>query len=88
AVVEYRSAAKQASAARAAEAQAEESLRILKNRYEAGLATMTDLLSAETSRSSARTNLSGAIYRQRLCLAQVEYVAGILSTSSMAMQIQ
>ena len=88
ALVQYRSAEKQVDAARAAETQAEESLRILKNRYEAGLATMTDLLSAETARSSARTNLSKAIYMQRLSLAQVEYVAGILSPSSRAIQLQ
>ncbi len=88
ALVQYHSAEKQVAAARAAEAQAQESLRILKNRYDAGLATMTDLLSAETARSSARTNLSRAIYLQRLSLAQVEYVAGILSPSSGAVQLQ
>jgi len=88
AVVQYRSAQQQAAAAQAAEAQAEESLRILKNRYEAGLATMTDLLAAETARSNARTNLSQAIYRQRLSLAQVEFVSGTLDTSSRSLQLQ
>ncbi len=88
AVVQYRTARQQASAARAAEAQAEESLRILENRYEAGLATMTDLLTAETARSGARTNLSQAVFRQRLSLAQLEYVTGTLSTSSRSVQLQ
>jgi len=49
---------------------------------------MTDLLSAETERSSARTNLALAIYRQRLSYAQVEYAAGLLSPTSPAMSLQ
>jgi len=88
ALIQYRSADQRVAAAQAAEAQSEEGLLILKNRYEAGLATMTDLLSVETARSSARTNLSEAIYRQRLSYAQVEYVAGILSLSSRAFNIK
>lgn len=88
ALIQYRAAEQQVEAARAAEAQSEEGLRILRNRYDAGLATMTDLLSAETARSSARTSLAQAIYRQRLSYAQVEYAAGILSPSSPAMNLQ
>jgi len=88
ALIQYRAAEQQVAVARAAEAQSEEGLRILKNRYDAGLATMTDLLSAETARSNARTNLAGAIYRHRLSYAQVEYAAGILSPTSPAMNLQ
>jgi outer membrane protein len=88
ALIQYRAAEQLVEAARAAEAQSEEGLRILRNRYDAGLATMTDLLSAETARSSARTNLAQAIYRQRLSYAQVEYAAGILGPSSSAMNLQ
>ena len=88
ALIQYRAAEQQVEAARAAEAQSEEGLRILRNRYDAGLATMTDLLSAETARSSARTSLAQAIYRQRLSYAQIEYAAGILSQSSPAMNLQ
>jgi len=88
ALIQYRAAEQQVEAAQSAEAQSEEGLRILRNRYDAGLATMTDLLSAETARSSARTNLAQAIYRQRLSYAQVEYVAGILNASSPAMNLQ
>ncbi len=87
-IIQYRTAEQQVAAAQAAEAQSEESLRILRNRYDAGLATMTDLLSAETSRSNARTNLAEAIYRHRLSYAQVEYSAGILSPTSPAMNLQ
>ena len=88
ALIQYRAADQQVAAAQAAEAQSEEGLRILKNRYEAGLATMTDLLSAETARSSARTGLSEAIYRQRLSYAQLEYVAGILGPSSPSVNLK
>ena len=88
ALIQYRAAEQQVLAAQAAEAQSEEGLRILRNRYDAGLATMTDLLSAESARSSARTNLAEAIYRQRLSYAQVEYAAGILSPTSPAINLQ
>jgi outer membrane protein len=88
ALIQYRAAEQQVTAARAAEAQSEEGLRILKNRYDAGLATMTDLLSAETARSSARTNLAEANYRHRLSYAQLEYAAGILSPTSAAMNLK
>jgi len=87
AIIQYRAAEQQVTAAQAGEAQSEEGLRILKNRYDAGLATMTDLLSAETARSGARTNLAEAIYRQRLSYAQIEYTAGILASTSPAMNL-
>jgi outer membrane protein TolC len=85
AMVQFRSAEQQVEAARAAEAQSEEGLRILKNRYEAGLATMTDVLAADSQRAAARAMLSGAIYRHRLSYAQIEYAAGTLSPTSTAM---
>ncbi len=85
AVVQFRSVEQQVDAARAAEAQSEEGLRILKNRYEAGLATMTDVLSAESQRAAARTTLSEAIYHHRLSYAQIEFAAGTLSPTSTAM---
>jgi len=88
ALIQCRAAAEQVAAAQAAEAQSEEGLRILKNRYDAGLATMTDLLSAETSRSMARTSLAEAVYRHRLSYAQIEFTAGILNPASAAMNLQ
>lgn len=87
AVIQHRTAGQQVQAARAAEEQSEEGLRILKNRYDAGLATMTDVLTAETARSAARTNLEEAMFRHRISCAQVEYAAGILSPTSAAMQL-
>jgi outer membrane protein len=88
ALIQYRAAEQQVLAAQAAEAQSEEGLRILRNRYDAGLATMTDLLSAESARSSARTSLAQAIYRQRISYAQVEYAAGTLSPTSPSINLQ
>ncbi len=88
ALIQYRAAEQQVFAAQTAEAQSEEGLRILRNRYDVGLATMTDLLSAETARSAARTGLAEAIYRQRLSYAQIEYAAGVLSPASPAMNLQ
>jgi outer membrane protein TolC len=85
AMVQFRSAEQQVETAQTGEAQSEEGLRILKNRYEAGLATMTDVLSAESQRAAARAMLSEAIYRYRLGYAQIEYAAGTLSATSTAM---
>jgi outer membrane protein len=82
ALVECRSSRLQVEAARAAEAQSAESLRILKNRYDAGLATMTDMLSAETARSAARTAFARSVYLQLLNFARLEHVAGTLSPAS------
>lgn len=85
AMIQCKSMEQQVEVRRAAEAQSQESLRILKNRYEAGLATMTDVLAAETERSAARTTLAEAVYRHRLSYAQLEYAAGTLSESSQAL---
>ncbi len=84
ALVAYRAAREQVAAARAAETESAEGLRILENRYEAGLATMTDLLSAEAARSSARTLLLEAVYRQRLGYARIEHAAGTLGPATLA----
>jgi outer membrane protein len=63
-------------------AQAEESLRITKNRYDAGMATVTDLLRTETALLDARTRRLSAVYDQRLAATSVELAAGTLSPSS------
>jgi outer membrane protein TolC len=62
---QYRSAAQQLEVAEATMAQATEALRILQDRYEAGLTTITDLLRAETALVRARmtvTSASEAVY--------------------------
>jgi outer membrane protein TolC len=68
--------------AEAAVAQAEEALRITKNRYEAGLTTVTELLRNETALLETRTRHLAAIYSQRVAAAWLELASGILSIDS------
>lgn len=65
-------------------AQAEESLRILQNRYDAGLATIMDVLRAETMRTSAQNNHLNAVYDYRLAFAALELATGKLGPGSAA----
>jgi outer membrane protein len=65
--------------ARAAIDQAAESLRILKNRYEAGLATITDLLRAEDAEREAQTNYWHAVYGNTMAYAQQLFATGTLT---------
>jgi outer membrane protein len=62
--------------------QAQESLRILQNRYETGLATITDLLRTETMRTSAQRSFLNAIFDYRLAFAALELATGELSPDS------
>jgi outer membrane protein len=62
--------------------QAEESLRIIRNRYEAGLTTVTDLLRAETAVIQAKTNFLRALFDQRVSAANLELQVGRISTAS------
>jgi len=68
--------------ASAAVTMAEESLRITKNRYEAGLATVSDLLRNETALLETRTRRLAAVYDQRVAAAMLELAAGTLSVDS------
>jgi len=68
--------------ARTAIDQATESLRILKNRYEAGLATMTDLLRAEDAEREAQTDYWHAVYGNTMAYAQQLFVTGTLTPDS------
>jgi outer membrane protein TolC len=65
--------------ARAAIDQATESLRILKNRYGAGLATITDLLRAEDAEREAQTNYWHAVYGNTMAYAQLLFATGTLT---------
>ncbi len=65
-------------------AQAEESLRILQNRYDAGLATIMDVLRAETMRTTAQNNHLNAVYDYRLAFAALELATGNLGPDSPA----
>lgn len=77
-----KAAEERVAVASAAVAQAEESLRIIKNRYEAGLATVTDLLRNETALLETRTRRLAALHDQRLAAVQLELAAGSLSPDS------
>jgi len=64
--------------------QAHESLRILRNRYDAGLATIMDVLRVETMQTSAQNNHLNALYDYRLAYAALELATGELSPNSPA----
>ena len=74
--------------ARQAQSEAEESLRIIQNRYEAGLATITDLLQVETAHTSAQKNYLNAVFDYRLSYAALELATGELAPDSPAVKGQ
>ncbi len=63
-------------------AQAGESLRIIRNRYQAGLATVTDVLRAETALNGSRTNYLKAQFDQKISRANLELQVGRLDENS------
>lgn len=68
--------------ARAATSQAEESLRILHNRYSAGLATITDLLRAEDAERQSQVNYWRAVYANAVAYAQLLFATGTLTPAA------
>lgn len=68
--------------ATAAVAEAEESLRITQNRYDAGLSTVTDLLRTETAVLEVRTRRLAAVHDQRIAAGMLELAAGSLNPDS------
>lgn len=71
--------------AEAAIAQAEEALRIVRNRYEAGLEDVTALLRSEDAVTSARFRRIAALYEHRIARARIDHAAGVLTLSSEAL---
>lgn len=65
--------------ARSALGQSDESLRILKNRYAAGLSTITDLLRAEDAERQSQTNYWQAVYGNAVAYAQLLFAQGALT---------
>ena len=59
-------------------AQATETLRIVQDRYHAGLTTITELLRAETALVRARSDVLAARYEQYISYANVLLAAGQL----------
>lgn len=67
---------------RSAIAQARESLRIVQNRYGAGLATITDLLRAQTDLTQARMTYLQSLFDHRIAKANLDLATGTLTDKS------
>ncbi len=65
--------------AQAAMGESAESLRILKNRYSAGLATITDLLRAEDAERESQSNYWHAVYGNAMAYSELLYATGTLT---------
>jgi len=72
----------QIEVARAAIAQAQESLRINQDRYDSGLTTITDLLGAEDAARCSQTDYWEAVYRFQTSYANLELASGSLNPQS------
>ena len=72
----------QLEVARAAIAQAQESLRINQDRYDGGLTTITDLLGAEEAARRSQTDYWEAVYRFHTSYANLELASGTLNPQS------
>jgi outer membrane protein TolC len=77
-----RAAQQRIEVSRASVAEAEESLRITQNRYEAGMSNVTDLLRNETAFLETRTRYLAAIHDQRIAATMLELAAGRLTADS------
>jgi outer membrane protein TolC len=82
AYADLRAAGQRIEVARAAMAEAEESLRITQNRYEAGMNNVTDLLRNETAALESHTRYLAAVHDQRVAALLVEFAAGRLAVDS------
>jgi outer membrane protein len=79
---DYDAARQQVEVARTAVTQADESLRINRNRYEGGLTTISDLLRVEEAAHHAEADYWQAVYRVQTSYAGVELATGTLTPSS------
>lgn len=79
-------AAQRAAAAKTAVDQAQASLRIIENRYQAGLTDITELLRAQTAQLDARTQYFSALHDWQVARARLEYAAGELTPDSAILQ--
>ena len=77
--IHRQTAALQLETARAAMDQSAESLRILKNRYNAGVATITDLLRSEDAERQSQSNYWHAVYGNAMAYTELLYATGILT---------
>jgi len=79
---DLRAAQQRIEVAKAAVAEAEESLRITQNRYESGMSNVTDLLRNETAVLESRTRYLSAVHDQRIAATMLDLAAGRLSPDS------
>ena len=79
---QFDSANRQIAIARGSIAQAQESLRVIRNRYDAGLTTITDLLRAEEAERRAQNAYWDAIYHAFTSYAQLQLSTGELTPDS------
>jgi outer membrane protein TolC len=82
AFLDLETASQRIAVSQQAVSQAEESGRIIRNRYEAGLATVTDLLRAETALTAAKGNHLRAVFDQRVRAANLDLQVGRLTPES------
>jgi outer membrane protein len=82
AYLDLKAAALRVEVASAASAQAEEAHRIIQNRHQAGLTTITELLRNETALAAARTRYLTAVYDHRVAAARLDHAAGTLAADS------
>ena len=75
----YPEAAEALKGADAAMEQSAESLRILRNRYTAGLATITDLLRGEDASRESQSNYWHSVYGNAAAYAELLYATGTLT---------
>jgi outer membrane protein TolC len=82
AYLDLRAAAQRVEVASVAAAEAQEAHRIIQDRHQAGLTTITELLRSETALSAARTRRLAAIYDHRVAAAALEHAAGTLAANA------
>jgi outer membrane protein TolC len=82
AFLDLETAARRIAVSEQAVTQAEESVRIIRNRYKEGLATVTDLLRVETALTVAKGNHLRALFDQRVGATNLELQVGRLSPES------
>ncbi|MEO8131358.1 MAG: TolC family protein, partial [Bryobacteraceae bacterium] len=82
ATLELRTTSQRIEVAGASVAMAQEGLRIIRNRYEAGLTSVTELLRSETALLAAQTRALEAALDQRMAAVSAELVRGSLSKDS------
>jgi outer membrane protein TolC len=80
---DFSSACRQVDVARAASDQAKESLRISRNRYDSGLATITDLLQIQQAMTETQRNYWNAVYQCRTNYANLQLASGTLNSESL-----